>query len=352
MTEAPQPNRPVPRPVQDLLFAPSTRGVLIAASRDPDAKMTFIVTPPPGTYPSGPAGPVAIKIPATPVAASAIRSETRMLLDLRDVPLGSIAATIPQYVDTLDSDGLPALVSTALHGTPMSVSYHHWLHTARPRLVAADFAVASGWLRRFQTATEGERGRVKWAAEVGYQLRHRWPDHPLLEPALVRLASADHQLGAERVARTMVHGDYWFGNLLLNDRAITGVVDWEGGGNNGWPTRDLVRFALSYCLYLDRHTRPGHRVRGHRGLRRTGFGAGISYGLLGDGWLPDLVRDYLRDGLVTLGLPPELWYSAALTGLGEVAAQANDDEFGSNHLELLAGLPLRPTEHDRHRASR
>jgi hypothetical protein len=343
MTEVPRAIRPRPRSVQDLLFAPSTRGVLIAASRDPDAKMTFIVTPPPGTYPSG---RVAIKIPATPVAATAISSETRMLLDLREAPLGSIAETIPQYVDTLDSDGLPALVSTALRGTPMSVGYHHWLHTARPRSVAADFAVAGGWLRRFQTATAGEQSQISWAAEVGYQLSHRWPGHPKLESALVTLSAADRQLSAQQVARTMVHGDYWFGNLLLTDEVITGVVDWEGGANNGWPLRDLVRFALSYCLYLDRHTRPGHRVTGHRGLRRTGFGAGISYGLLGKGWLPDLVRHYLRDGLQSLGLPPQLWYCAALAGLGEVAALANDDEFGSNHLELLAALPLWPPSHN------
>jgi hypothetical protein len=352
MTGAPRAIHPRPRSVHDLLFAPATRGVLIAASRDPDAKMTFIVTPPPGTYPNGPAGAVAVKIPATAVAATAIRRETRMLLDLREAELGSLGETIPRYLETLDSDGLPALVSTALHGTPMSVAYHHWLHTARPGLVAADFALAGGWLRRFQAATAGERNRIRWAVEVTDQLRDRWPGHPLLEAALVRLASADHQLGDHRVTRTMVHGDYWFGNLLLADDVISGVVDWEGGARSGWPLRDLVRFAVSYCLYLDRHTRPGHRVLRHRGLRRTGFGPGISYGLLGRGWLPDLVRSYLRDGLTGLGLPAELWYSAALAGLGEVAALANDDEFGSNHLELLAGLPLWPTDQQARGAAR
>lgn len=342
MTEAPRAIHPRPRSVHDLLFAPTTRGVLIAASRDPDAKLTFIVTPAEGSYPTGPTGAVAVKIPATPAAAAAIRRETSMLIDLRDAPLGSQADTIPQYVETLDSDGLPALVSTALPGVPMSVPYHQWLHTGRSDSVAADFALASGWLRRFQTATAGERARIKWADEVAGLLRDRWPTHPQLETALVRLAAADRRLGAYGVARTIVHGDYWFGNLLVEDGAISAVIDWEAGELSGWPLRDLVRFALSYCLYLDRHTRPGHRVRRHRALRRTGFGPGINYGLLGSGWLPDLVRQYLRDGLRTLGLPPELWYSAAITGLGEVAALANDDEFGTNHLALLAGLPPWP----------
>ncbi|MEU4396539.1 aminoglycoside phosphotransferase family protein [Kribbella sp. NPDC023855] len=344
MTEARRAIRPRPRSVHELLFTPDTRGVLIAASRDPDAKMTFIVTPAPGTFPGGPAGPIAVKIPVTAVAAAAIRHETEMLIDLRAAGLGRLGETIPRYVETLDSDGLPALVSTALPGRPMSVAYHHWLHTAQARWVAVDFALAGGWLRQFQSATSGERRQLRWADEVAGQLRRRWPGHPQLESALIRLSSADHQLGDQRVCRTMVHGDYWFGNLLVDDGVITGVVDWEGGEHSGWPLRDLVRFAVSYCLYLDRHTRPGHRVLRHSGLRRADFGAGISYGLLGQGWLPDLVRSHLRNGLASLGLPPELWYSAALAGLGEVAALANDDTFGSDHLDLLAKLPLWPTE--------
>ena len=81
-------------------------------------------------------------------------------------------------------------------------------------------------------------------------------------------------------------------------------------------------------------------------LRRTGFGAGIRYGLLEAGWLPDLVRLYLRTGLDHLGLPTILWYGAALAGLGEIAATANDDEFAANHLELLARLPYWPLTDD------
>ena len=79
-----------------------------------------------------------------------------------------------------------------------------------------------------------------------------------------------------------MHGDFWFGNLLVAGDAVTGVVDWENGGVTGCPLRDLARFPLSYSLYLDRHTRPGHRVLGHRRLRRAGFGPGVRYALLGE----------------------------------------------------------------------
>jgi hypothetical protein len=350
MTRAPTVLPAQSRSVHDLLFASGSHGVLIATSRDPDAKRSFVVTPPADTAVDSPAGPVAIKIPVTMAAASAITRETRMLVALAEANLGGLEPTVPRYLETLDGDGLPALVTTVLRGSPMSVMYHRWSHTARNRPVAADFALASGWLRRFQQATAGERARITWASEVADAVRNRWAGHPRFEAAQGRLASADRRLNSHRVARTMVHGDYWFGNLLVDDGRISGVVDWESGVPTGWPLRDLVRFALSYCLYLDRHTRPGRAVRGHHGLRRTGFGAGIRYGLLHEGWLPDLVRLYLRTGVDALGLPSALWYDGALTGLGEIAATANDDEFAEHHLELLAGLPHRPLADDLRRS--
>ncbi|GAA1601656.1 hypothetical protein GCM10009804_67780 [Kribbella hippodromi] len=346
MTEVSNAFHPHARSVHDLLFAPGSRGVLIATSRDPDAKRTFIMTPPAGTYVDGPASPVAIKIPVTTAAATAISRETRMLIALGEASLGGLRHTIPRYLETLDSDGLPAVVTSVVRGAPMSVGYHRWLHTSRRRPVAEDFALAGGWLRQFQLATAGERARITWASEVADQLRARWPGHPRLEAAYLRLTAADRQLKHHRVARTIVHGDYWFGNLLVDDGRISGVVDWESGVRAGWPLRDLVRFALSYCLYLDRHTRPGQQVRGHNGLRREGFGAGIKYSLLEAGWLPDLVRLYLRTGIDAAGLPTGLWYGAALTGIGEIAATANDDAFAANHLELLAALPHWPMADD------
>jgi len=328
------------RSVHDLLADPQSRGVLIAASKDPDAKLTFVVTPPaPDRGGTGQA--IAVKIPTTVAAGAAVEHEGRMLVHLRRCRLGPIADTVPRYVETLRLDDRPVLVSTAMTGTPMSTSYHQWLHTARPRIVAADLALAWDWLRRFQSATAVGIAPVRWAAEVAERLAGRWDGHPALPAALDRLAVADEGLRTVRVRRTAVHGDFWFGNVLVTGATVTGVVDWEAGAPEDWPLRDLVRFALSYSLYLDRHTRPGHRVAGHPGLRREGFAPGVGYALLGRGWLPRQVRFFLADGLATAGAPPALWYAAALTGIGEVAATANHDGFGAGHLELLAGLPLR-----------
>jgi hypothetical protein len=327
-----------PRAVHDLLADPGSRGVLIAASRDPDAKLTFIVTPPSGD--PGGHEPVAVKIPATPAAGAAVEREGRMLAALRDVLVAPVAGTVPRFVEARQVDGRPVLVSTAMPGTPMSVPYHRWLHTARARSVAADFTLARDWLAAFQATTRGPRELLDWPDEVCDSLSGRWDGHASLPAALARVQSAARATRRLRCARTAVHGDFWFGNLLVTDGRITGVVDWEHGEPAGSPLRDLARFALSYCLYLDRHTRTGHRVLGHPGLRRTGFAPGLSYALLGEGWLPRLFQAFLRDGLTGLELPAALWYHVALTGIGEVAALANDDDFGAGHLELLAGLPL------------
>ena len=95
MTELPRPFSPHPRSVHELLFAPGSRGVLIATSRDPDAKRTFVVTPPAGTsWTARPArSPSRSRSPWRRPRRS--RRETRMLVELRDAELGRPRAHSP-----------------------------------------------------------------------------------------------------------------------------------------------------------------------------------------------------------------------------------------------------------------
>jgi hypothetical protein len=116
---------------------------------------------------------------------------------------------------------------------------------------------------------------------------------------------------------------------------------------SGSPLRDLARFVLSYALYLDRHTAPGRRVPGHRGLVRAGVAPGVRHALCGPGWFPEGTRQALQDGLRQRGLDPRLWYDVALTGIGEVAAAANSADFGADHLRLLTTLPVHARRHRR-----
>ena len=321
---------------EDALLDPAhARGLLLAASRDPDAKLTFLVT-------DEPLVPLAVKIPVSVGAGNAVDHERRMLVALAGMPLGELARTVPRCVGSPSTETGRALVSTALAGRPMTVGYHQWHHTARPAPVAADFRIAAEWLSAFQQVTGSGTARVTWAGDVAQTLTDRWRGDTCLGAAVSRLRAVDRVLGGAHAPVTAVHGDYWFGNVLAHEGRVSGVIDWENGSAAGQPLRDLARFALSYSLYLDRHTRPGRRVAGHPGLRRVGFAPGIRYALLDTGWLPTQVESFLRAGLGRLGLPPAWWYDVALVGIGEVAASANDDDFGRGHLELLAGMPERP----------
>ena len=342
MSDKPFPSGHSRRRAADLLAHPGSRGVLLAASRDPDAKLTFVLTRPLDDRGRRECSPLAVKIPVTAHAGNAVEHEAKMLVELRRMRLGDLARTVPRYVESMHVDGRPVLVSTALTGAPMSVGYHRWLHTARPDRVRSDFRVALGWLAEFQAATAHESRPLTWGDEVADVLRGRWDGHPDLDAALARVSVAQQHFAGAPAPRTAVHGDFWFGNVLVADGTVRGVVDWEAGAADGWPLRDLARFVLSYLLYLDRHTRPGHAVLGHPSLRRTGMAPGVVYGLLGRGWMARLARSALMEALSGLGLPTTWWYPVALTGIGEVAASANDDEFGAGHLQLLAGLPIRP----------
>jgi Phosphotransferase enzyme family len=146
------------------------------------------------------------------------------------------------------------------------------------------------------------------------------------------------RLRSQRAPRTAVHGDLWFGNVLAEGGSVCGVLDWETGAVRGDPLRDPVRFALAYALYLDRRTRPGRRTGGHPGLRSGRWGAGVAYALGGRGWFPGLVRGFLRASLAGVGVDPERWRDAALAGIAEVAAVADDEGFARRHLELFLEL--------------
>jgi hypothetical protein len=314
----------------------SSPGVLIAASRDPDPKLAFL------TVPRGGREALVVKVPTTPAAARAVENEARLLVELRRMQLGDLAPKLPRYVGTVEVAGLRALVATRLPATPMSVNYHRWLHTAIPRRVRRDFAMAGAFLAALQDRTGGPREPLIWPRSVIDGVQGRWDGDDLLPRALAVLEGAGERLERHVLPRVAVHGDYWFGNLLASGESVAGVVDWEAGELDGCPLADLARFALSYSLYLDRHTRVGSTVRGHRGLRREGFGAGVRYALCGSTWYGRVVRDFLAGGLRRLGLPPSLWYDVAVMGLGDIAQSANDDEFGWGHLEILATLPVHP----------
>jgi aminoglycoside phosphotransferase (APT) family kinase protein len=323
----------------DYIQASGLRSIVLGTSKDPNAKVTVLLVSPETCAPV-----LAVKAPTTEAAARAVEAEAQMLDELAHLRLGGLAQTIPRVVAEVEFEGRPAVVTTAVPGKPLTTSYISPRHTSRRDRVAADFAAAGAWLADFQQATEGEVAAIDMDGAVALRLRERFPAMERLEADLECLCAIHDRLGRETGPRTAVHGDLWFGNLLMIRGRISGVVDWEAGTTSGEPLRDLVRFAHMYALFLDRRTRAGRPVDGHPGLRASGFGAGVEFAVDGTGWFPDLFKRFLVDGLTRIGASPERWRDAALAGIAEVAALTDDHLFAQRHLELFERLATRPQE--------
>lgn len=316
----------------DLFNVPGMHSIVVGISKDPNAKIVVLLIRKGATQPE-----FVVKVPTTDIASATVRSEIRTLTALQRVLPEALAAKVPSVEAVLDFKGRPALVISALPGSPMTTSYHRWRHTARRRLVAADFEVAERWLAGLQETTAGGRQPVVLDG-IDTALQARFAGDPALDTALAVVANAGRRLATTSSPRTAVHGDFWAGNIILLRGQLGGVVDWEAGTIAGEPVRDLVRFALTYALYLDRHSLAGLHVPGHPGLRPGTWGAGIEYALAGRGWFAALFRDFLIGGLSRLGSDPGCWRDAVLMGVAEVAAVADHMEFGREHLRLLARL--------------
>jgi aminoglycoside phosphotransferase (APT) family kinase protein len=321
-----------PQELWDFVRESGLQSLVACASKNPNAKFTVLLV-----SPTTRRAVRAVKVPTTDIAEAAVEAEGQMLLELERLTT-PVAGTVPRLVDLVEFDGRVGIVMTAVSGTPMTTSYLRSRHTATPAAIAADFAAVDAWLTDFQNGTAGKTAAVDMDGGVTARLADRFGDHVALDEALDRVAEIHRSLETNAVSRTAVHGDLWFGNVLVSDGRASGIVDWEAGGIAGEPLRDLARFAHMYALFLDRRTRPGRTVAGHRGLRAGEWGAGVAFAVNGAGWFPELFRRFLRDGLARLGASPEHWRELALAGIAEVAALADEDEYARHHLELFLRL--------------
>lgn len=316
----------------EALDRPGTKVVMLAGSKDPNAKVTLVLL---DEY--GPA--FVVKVPTTRDAERVVRNEGHALDALSLLPLGPLASTLPRAVGFMSFEGRAALVSTAVDGQPMTVKYHAWRHTARRRHVRDDFAAAGHWLGDLQSRTAKLPAPVTLVSESLSRIISRYPRHSSLRLVKRTLEGPAARLSHETTPRTVVHGDFWYGNIMIGQGdAVTGVVDWESCQISGEPLRDVARFATSYALYLDRHTRAGKRVHGHRDVRAGEFGAGILRMMRGQSWFSAIAQNYLTIALGRLGLPAYLWRDVIIGGIADVAATADHPEFSELHLELLARL--------------
>jgi hypothetical protein len=317
------------------LVPPEMDALVASTTKDPNAKITVLLFSDNSERPT-----LVLKVPTTEAAADAVRAEAHVIARVTSQLSPELRATVPRLIDVVDRPRPSTLLTTGVAGRPMRSDYQRPRHTASRRLVRQDFARASRWITRLHEATCWGRAPVNLAldGQLSTRLQNRFADLPDMEQGLRFLQRSLDRLGGQHTPRTAVHGDYWFGNLLVDDGDVTGVVDWEHGTPRGEPLRDVIRFALSYALYLDRGTPAGRPVHGHSELRADGCGSGVRYAVTANGWFPNLLRGFIQHHLIRLGVDAALWRECLVAGIAEIAAIADNARFASQHAELLIQL--------------
>lgn len=317
------------------------RLLVVGLSRDDHPKATVLVFRPPDARPG-----LALKVALVRGAVPAVLAETAALTAAAQLGPDLVGGTVPRVLDCRhDSEGA-VLVTTVVPGVPMAVDYHRWRHTARPATVRGDLDAAVSWLEQLarvpvpEQVTGGPTDRVPTdPAALAARLAARWPgdaEARTVEAAVE--AVADELALPADLPRTMVHGDFWCGNVLRAGGPVTGVVDWEHAEVGGDALRDVTRFVLAYLLYLDRHTSPGRRVSGHPGLVAGSWGEPVRFAASGAGWLSELVQAVVSGHLRRTGRDPGHWREALGLAAAEVAATADEPAFARRHLALAGEL--------------
>jgi aminoglycoside phosphotransferase len=295
--------------VHDHLPGRQTRLVVIAMSRDFNPKTTVMVF-----VDGSPLPLLALKVGDTMGACRSVDAEAATLRALAEVDPTMLHHTAPRVLELRQAPLGTALVMSARPGVPMLIDYHRWRHNSRPDRVRRDFAQADRWLRQLVRWNVPPAAPLRW----GDGIRERFGSDAVAGGAATATQSIEAELEGPGLG-ALVHGDFWCGNILQTAGVVSGVVDWDS-------------------LSLDRHTHPGSPVHGHAGLQAGRWGAGIGYVMRGQGWYPELVAEFVGDGLEATGRAPDLWRLAMLSGLAEIAVRSDHDGFARQHLELLGEL--------------
>jgi Phosphotransferase enzyme family len=328
---------------------PLCRGVVVGLDTDPAAKVTLILFDE-----AGHPGAVA-KVARQATAEPALLAEHAVLVELWTSPLPATTSELPRPLLMSRLAGRAVLATTALPGGPLAVRYYQPGHVQNPSRVGQDFGLAGGWLSRFQRETAaggvtlGTEAFEEWVRPVFERYRAVIGWSGWEEGLLDRLAMVARELTGVPVPLVAVHGDYAIGNVLIDGRRISGVVDWEQGRRRGLPFTDLFKFAASYGSYLDRAapprlgSLPGHPGWAEARRRWAAFtqwanALGILYAYFGQGWFPELVRAFLLEHFRRLGVPPAAIALFLPTFVAEQAMALEHPVYRAGYRSLLSVL--------------
>jgi hypothetical protein len=236
-----------------------------------------------------------------------------------------VRRAIPRPLGLHLIDGTEVLLQTGVPGS------HLFGATAsgrlRPATLARQVDLALTWCAALQSVS------ARWVLTDDSVLAEK------LEPAAkkaVALLDGDAKVGSlldraieraralrgTRLPLVTTHGDYWAGNLFVEDGTVSGVVDWERAALDELPLWDPVKAVGSAAYHLDRYRSVPRRgpaalagwgdLGPWRGLAEPQFAAGFRAAFVQPGWLADLCRDALVTSFRRTGVPLG-WLPTAIT---------------------------------------
>jgi len=185
-----------------------------------------------------------VKFPRTPQAATVLRRQADVLAALHaDRRLQGWSPSPPRILGSGYLDGYPYWVEDALPGYQVTASR---LRRTRCTTVL-DAAVRV--IEELHNRTTEQRLADRTVVEgwVDQPIR-RLEDFAVTRPRPERLLNAldrirtelTASLGERAFSSSWIHGDFWPGNLLVSNMAVTGVVDWDRADLGQLPLHDLL----------------------------------------------------------------------------------------------------------------
>ena len=189
-----------------------------------------------------------VKMPCTTEGAESLGRQAGVLAALRADPrLAGWAKITPRPLASGAFDGHRYWVEDVVPGTPVTGTA---LRTFRegPVFAAAVRLIEDLHARTAAASTVDPADISLWVDQPLSRLAAFCSAHPRHRedlPALGRLgAQLSEELLGKRVRTSLIHGDYWAGNLLTSGPAVTGVVDWDRASAHQLPLLDLLHLTL------------------------------------------------------------------------------------------------------------
>ena len=259
--------------------------------------------------------PIVAKLPRYGASSSAVRRESANLDTVYPALTGAIRRTVPRPLGLHEIGGVEVHLQTGLPGRLLAAESARRL---RPSRLRRQLELMFTWSRRLQ------RSSGRWAVLDDELIRTRL--EPLAAAAVTALdgdravrelldRTLDHarELHGTPIRLGVAHGDLWAGNVLVEDEAITGVVDWERAAGDELPIWDPVKAVLDTAYHLDRYRSlprrgPGAvprwgRLGPWKGIADPTRATGFRAALVEPSWLSELAADALIDAFVGAEIP-------------------------------------------------